>query len=108
MNVREEDVISRILSIVISVSYVVGAYCWQGGEPAAAMTVFCLIALACIWFPRVLSDTGDDFPIAMGDRPSITAESPPGAIAFFGWLMLVLPMWVGPLLWSILHTPTHK
>ena len=61
-----------------------------GGEPAGALLIISslLLPLLCIWFPEALAGaTG-----YIGGGRWITRESPPAAIAFFGWVVFLLPI----------------
>jgi hypothetical protein len=51
---------------------------------------FCVVALACIWFPEALGDY-------TGGR--ISRASPAPFVWFFGWVVLLLPMLVALIYW---------
>jgi hypothetical protein len=90
--------IGRIISLVLSGLYVVGAYWAGGGESFGKALIFCLLPLACIWFPDDVGEyTGNGLTL-----PSITAESPGCVMKVVGWVLLLFPIWGGGLVWVIL------
>jgi hypothetical protein len=61
----------------------------------SALKVFAamLVPLACVWFPEAMGDyTGHTFS-------HITKPSPPSFVWFLGWIVLLLPVIVGTILW---------
>lgn len=65
-----------------------------GAEGMLKMLLFCIIPLACIWFPEEL---GDYTGLFLFD--SITTASPPGFVWFLGWVVLLVPPFVALLWW---------
>jgi len=45
---------SRLASVVLSIAYLVVAFEAGGVEGALRMLLFCLVPVACIWFPEGL------------------------------------------------------
>ena len=79
---------SRIISGLIALAYLVGAYVSDGIETAWKVGLFLILPLACIWF----SDTmGGYTGVGMG-RGAITSTTPGCLVAFGGWLLLLLPL----------------
>lgn len=79
----------KIISIVISVVYLIFAYITGGSELLLKILLFLLLPLACIWFGEAMgSYTGPTF----GIRPHITKESPGCLVTFIGWILLILPL----------------
>jgi len=82
---------SRIISGVIALVYVIGAYVGGGGGAAIKVAAFLVLPLACIWF----SDTmGGYTGFGMG-RGAITSTSPGCMVAICGWVLLLLPVIIG-------------
>ena len=78
----------RIVSGLIALSYIVVSGFAAGAEGLFKMAMFCVLPLACIWFPELLANyTG--FALMRG--PAITRSSPPGCVFVLGWLILLLP-----------------
>ena len=79
---------SRILSLVVSLAYVLIALLTGAGLGALKIAAFLILPLACIW----LSDEmGGYVGWGMG-RGAITSTSPGFAVAFCGWVLLLLPV----------------
>jgi len=77
--------ISRLLSIVLAVVYLVSAYSSAGGKAAFQVGRFLILPLACIWFGE-----------AMGDFTGVSIQrTTPGCfVVLGGWLLLLLPVFV--------------
>lgn len=82
--------ISRILSAIIAIAYVSIAYFAGGAEAAIAIGMFLVLPLACIWFR---DEMGAFTGIMRGHL--VTSTSPGCAVAFMGWLLLLLPVLIG-------------
>ncbi|MGD0897322.1 MAG: hypothetical protein ABR915_05760 [Thermoguttaceae bacterium] len=82
--------VNRALSAAVAVVYLVLAY-WIGG-PALVVrwAIYLLLPMACIWF----SEEMGSFTGVMYGR-SVDSESPGCLVAFFGWVLLLSPIW-GP------------
>jgi hypothetical protein len=80
--------LSKILSVVVVLVYVLVAWIAVGEQraPAAVLTVLvsCLFPLAMIWFPDELGDMTGAVRGGYIDRPS-----PGWLVAAFGWFFLV-------------------
>ena len=79
--------IGRIISLVISIAYLVVAYHANGAETAFKAGMFLILPLACIWF----SDAMGSFTGVMRGQ-HINATTPGGLVAFGGWLLLAMPL----------------
>jgi uncharacterized membrane protein YoaT (DUF817 family) len=79
--------ISRILSAIIAVGYLLVAYFAGGGEVAFKFGIFLVLPLACIWF----SDAMGSFTGVMRGQ-AVTTKTPGRLVAFGGWLLLILPV----------------
>jgi len=88
----------RVLSIVVSVGYIVAAYFAGGCIAAGKFVIFCVLPLACIWFPDAMGSYTGNITAWMG-RPAITSTSPGCMVSLVGWLLLLLPLWGGGIVW---------
>lgn len=79
----------KIISVLISVVYLVFAYITGGIELLLKILLFLLLPLACIWFGEAM---GNYIGPAFGVRPHITKESPGCLVTFMGWVLLALPL----------------
>ena len=79
--------ISRILSAIIAIGYVIAAYFVAGGEEAFKFGIFLVLPLACIWF----SDEMGSFTGIMRGQ-AISTKTPGCLVALGGWLLLILPV----------------
>lgn len=76
----------KIISLVLSIIYLIVAYISGGGEFFIIGLGFLVIPLFCIWF-------GDELGryIGFAGRGYITKESPGVIVKFMGWVLLLLP-----------------
>ncbi len=88
VSVRDEKMKSRILSGIIAVAYLVGAYFAADAETMWKVGLFLILPLACIWFSDAM---GGYTGVGMG-RGAITSTTPGCLVAFGGWLLLLLPV----------------
>jgi hypothetical protein len=81
---------NRILSGLVAVLYVVGAYMAAGVEGAGKAALFVILPLACIWF-------ADEMGSYIGPTTSgaITSPTPGWLVCIGGWLVLLLPVLIG-------------
>ena len=86
----EGQPLSRLLSLFLVLAYVTGTGVMAGTLSALKIFAAMLLPLACIWFPDVMGDF---------TRGRVNRRSPPSFVWFFGWLLLLLPMIVGAILW---------
>jgi len=77
----------KIISLIISIIYLVIAYMFGGGEIVLKLFLFLLIPLGCIWFGDSLSSYTGNLGVHR-----ITSESPGFLIKIAGWLLLLLPV----------------
>lgn len=85
----------RIVSLIISATYLIIAYIWGGSEMLFRILLFLILLLACIWFSE---EMGSYTGITGIDSPGITKESPPSFVKFMGWILLLLPAIIGIIL----------
>jgi hypothetical protein len=80
---------ARMASAVIAATYVIVFGAWHG-EDAVKMLGFCIVPLACIWFPA-----------AMGDYTGglVLRRSPAVFVFVLGWIVLLLPGMVFAIFW---------
>jgi len=83
--------ISRALSTTIALAYLAPALARGDAVLALRVILFCALPVACIWFPDVLGEHAGIFPI--------TTNSPASFVWFLGWIVLLLPIIVVPLVW---------
>jgi len=82
--------LSRLLSLVVVLGYVVGTGVVVGMQSALKVSAAMLLPLACIWFPEVMGEF-------TGGR--VNRGSPASFVWFFGWILVLLPIIVGTILW---------
>jgi hypothetical protein len=86
--------LSRKLSGIVAGIYLLIGLAEEGGEGAAKVVIGLIMPLACIWFSE-----------AMGGYTGFTAsggitEPTPGVIVWFmGWVLLLLPLLIGVIIW---------
>lgn len=80
---------SRAASCVIVAIYL--GLAGSGPANLARVLRFCVLPLACIWFPDQLGDM-------VGGR--ITKSSPRSFVWFLGWVVLLVPVVMAAILWS--------
>ena len=78
---------SKIISGIIALIYLIGAYRGAGGETAFKAGIALILPLACIWFSEELGDFSGTF--MRGGGP--VTQSPGWLVAAIGWLLLLLP-----------------
>ncbi len=87
---RQRKLANRTLSALVGCAYVGLAYSFAGAEPAAIMSAFLILPLACIWF-------GDELGSYVGPAGmvslsySITFPTPGVMLRVGGWLLLLAP-----------------
>jgi len=82
---------SRVLSCIIALVYLVGAYLAADGETTFKVALFLILPLACIWF----SDAMGGYTGVGSGSGAITSTTPGCLVAFGGWLVLFLPVIIG-------------
>ena len=84
---------NRILSGLVSVTYIVLAAIHGGAEMAFKIGIFVVLPLGCIWFSDAIGGY-----VGLGlmafDYP-ITKQSPGILVCTMGWVVLLLPVIVG-------------
>ena len=81
---------NRILSALVAVIYIIAAFVTGGGEASCKVLIFVIMPLACIWF----SDAMGGYTGLTTSTP-ITAPSPGVIVCILGWLVLLLPIIMG-------------
>jgi len=81
---------SRIISLIIAISYLAIAFFGEGGEAFLSTLIFLILPLACIWFSEAM---GGYTGIMRGQ--TITSATPGCFVAFGGWLLLLVPVIIG-------------
>ncbi len=91
--------ISKLLSIVIALSYTMLAYWQEGQRDAALVFAMCVVPLLLIWFPTALGDH-----VGLGPSRMATTRTSPGVMdSFMGWVLLLLPV----IIYGLLHLSGH-
>jgi uncharacterized membrane protein YoaT (DUF817 family) len=93
---KKTPAISRLLSIVISIGYVVFSGIALGGKSALQVTAFLILPLLCIWFSE---EMGAFTGFMHGHQ--ITATTPGFIVAIGGWLLLLLPVIISAIVFII-------
>jgi hypothetical protein len=78
--------ISRTLSTIIAITYLILAYLGGGGYSVLPIALFLVLPLACIWFSE---EMGAFTGVMRGQ--TITTKTPGCLVAFGGWLILLIP-----------------
>ena len=79
---------SRAISLIIALWYVIFAIFIGDAGTVIWTALFCLVPLACIWFPRPMAQYR-----GLGEFPKhIDTSSPPSFIFVMGWVVLFLPV----------------
>jgi hypothetical protein len=86
--------VSRLASSALVAGYLVIGMLAGGPGETLKVLAFCVVPLACIWFPEAL---GDYTGYLVFDR--ITKASPSIFVWFMGWVVLLLPLIVALILW---------
>lgn len=78
---------NRILSALLAVIYMVGAFVTGGAENGFKVLGFVILPLACIWFGEAMGGyTGPTTII------NITAPTPGLIVCMVGWVLLIVPL----------------
>jgi hypothetical protein len=86
---------NRMLSGLVAGIYVVGAYIGSGVEAAWKVAIFVILPVACIWFSDAMG--GYIGPSSSG---YISNTTPGVFVCIAGWLLLLMPVFVG-IAWAI-------
>ena len=73
----------RVISFLLAGAYVISAFARSDLIAGVEMSLFCALALGCIWFPDTLGEY-------MAGR--ITDPSPPVLVNLLGWVVLLVPL----------------
>jgi hypothetical protein len=82
-------IINRVLSAAVAIVYLIAAYVSGGPPLLAKCAMYLLLPMACIWFGE---EMGAFTGVMRGQ--SIDAESPGCLVAFLGWVLLLLPVFI--------------
>lgn len=81
---------SRIISLIISIGYLIAAYIFGREAAAVRMLLFLVLPLGCIWYSDELGSwTG------MIKGHLVTCASLGCLVVFMGWVLLCLPIIMG-------------
>lgn len=81
---------NRILSALLAIIYIICAYAAGGGEASCKVIIFLIFPLGCIWFSQAMGDyTGPTTSMP------ITQASPGLMVCILGWVLLLLPIVTG-------------
>lgn len=78
--------VSRILSVCVTIAYLVFAHVEEGGSGVLRMMGFLVFPMACIWFGEAMGVYAGPW-----SRTYINTPTPGCVVAFGGWLLLALP-----------------
>ena len=81
----------RVMSLLLATAYLVSSRVRFDAAAVLRMAMFCMLPLACIWFPDVA---------ATYVGGSVDRESPRGLLVFFAWVVLLIPLFRG-VLWYV-------
>jgi len=79
--------INRVVSGLIALTYLGGAYYMGGSEAAFKTGMFLILPMACIWFSEGMGSSGGG--------PFVNSTTPGCLVAAGGWLVLFLPVIIG-------------
>ena len=86
--------IHRLASLILAGIYLAAAFIATEPLVALRIAIGLILPMACIWFPEPIgSYTG-----FMG-RAYITQKSPAFIVRFMGWMLMLTPFWLVPILW---------
>ena len=84
---------SRVLSIIIVIFQLIGAYMIGDGKAFMSFLAFFLLPLGCIWFSDEIGKyTGPSGNLGFGSGRYISEASPSAIVKFVGWILLFLPI----------------
>jgi hypothetical protein len=86
---------NRLISVLVAVIYLAIAFAHGGMGLAFKLGLFLILPLACIWF----ADAMGGYTGLLGSMP-ITAPSPGVFVRILGWLLLLLPLILGIVLYA--------
>jgi hypothetical protein len=85
---------SQLVSAAISSIYVIAAFLSIGPVAGLEVLAFCLVPLGCIWFPEAMGDWDGSSLMT-----HINASSPRPLVWVLGWVVLLLPLVGGAIVW---------
>lgn len=89
----------RILSLFIAAGYLaLGYFSSEAHEGLFQALMFLAIPMACIWWPDGMSYHSEGGSMSFfSQRPAINEVSPPSLVKIMGWILLLLPILIIPL-----------
>ncbi len=78
--------LSRIISAVIAVGYIIAAFTMGGGELGLQAIGFLILPMGCIWYGEELGEYVGLLPL-----PAITQRTPGCLVKVMGWVFLFIP-----------------
>jgi len=81
--------LSKTLSGLLAVIYIVAAAFGGGARAAFAIGIFLILPLGCIWFSEPMGGY-----VGPAWRGAITSPTPAVFVCIGGWLLLLLPLGV--------------
>jgi hypothetical protein len=87
---------NRIFSALLAALYVGAGFVMGGGEGGSKVFLFVILPLACIWFGEAMG--GYTGPAA---GMPITSPSPGLFVCIAGWILLLLPIVMGIIVYII-------
>ncbi len=89
---RVSQLKSKIASIIVAAIYITMILVVGEKRDVFNLIIFLILPMSFIWFSKAMGDyTGSSFG---GFRPAITERSPGCAIAFMGWILLLMPIFM--------------
>jgi hypothetical protein len=86
---------NRLISVLVAVIYLAIAFAHGGMEPTFKIGMFLILPLACIWFADAMGGyTG------LTTSMPITAPSPGVIVCILGWVLLLLPLIIGIIVYA--------
>ncbi len=83
------SIVPRILSLLVTGMYVAVGFDLGGVGDVVWAVLYCLVPVACIWFPREMSQLKGLRALTDGH---VSRESHPGCLAGIAWVILLLPL----------------
>ena len=83
--------ISRLISLILCVLYLIFAIIGGGFKGFFYTTAFLILPMSCIWFPN---EIGGYTGTSMG-KGYVNVQTPSCFILFIGWIFLLFPIFAG-------------
>lgn len=83
----DRELAGKIFAVTVALGYLLAVVVHERAlTPVAPLAIVLLVPLGLIWFPEELGS----FTGYVSRGGNIDSETPPGIVAFLGWLLLVL------------------